>query len=70
LRDPVKNLWVVEFGMIACILVIPTAFIFGPMRVFPLFWRLIDSSFGIFGIILLLIAYASIRRIIALEPGS
>ena len=28
LRDPVKNIWVIEFGIIACVLVIPWAIIF------------------------------------------
>ncbi len=51
LRDPVRNVWVVEFGMLACALVIPWALIFGWLRGIPPFWRLIDMSFGIFGII-------------------
>jgi hypothetical protein len=67
LRDPVKNLWVIEFGMIACILVIPTALIFGPMRGIPFFWRLIDSAFGVFGILPLWLTHRTILRIIALE---
>lgn len=51
LRDPVKNIWVIKFGMIACFLVIPFAFIMGGLRDIPLGWRLLDCSFGIFGII-------------------
>lgn len=51
LRDPVKNIWVIEFGMIACILVIPWALTFGIVRGIPWFWTLIDMSFGIFGVI-------------------
>lgn len=51
LRDPVKNVWVVEFGMLACALVVPWALIFGWLRGIPPFWRLIDMSFGIIGII-------------------
>lgn len=51
LRDPVKNIWVIEFGMIACMLILPWALIFGPLRGIPLFWRMIDISFGVFGII-------------------
>ena len=50
-RDPVRNIWVIEFGMIACLLVIPYAFVMGEVRGVPWFWRLIDCSFGIFGII-------------------
>ena len=50
-RDPVKNIWVIEYCMIACLLIIPTALIFGSIRGIPFFWRLIDCSFGILGII-------------------
>jgi hypothetical protein len=51
LRDPVKNIWVIEFGMIACVLIIPWALIFGMVRGIPWFWTLIDMSFGLLGII-------------------
>ena len=50
-RDPVRNVWVVEFGMIACALVVPFALVMGSVRGIPFGWRLIDCSFGIFGII-------------------
>jgi hypothetical protein len=49
LRDPVRNEWLFTFGMIACVLVVPYAFIFGAIRGIPFYWRLIDCSFGIFG---------------------
>ncbi len=51
LRDPLRNLWVIEFGMIACILILPWALIFGIVRHIPWFWTLIDMSFGMFGIL-------------------
>ena len=51
LRDPVKNIWIIEFGMIACVLIIPWALIFGVVREIPWFWTLIDMSFGVFGVI-------------------
>jgi hypothetical protein len=70
LRDPVKNLWVVEFGMIACVLVIPMAMLFGPIRGIPFFWRLLDCSFGVLGIIPLWFAWRAIQRIIVLESGA
>jgi hypothetical protein len=54
LKDPVKNIWVVEFGIIACLLVIPLALICGYWRGIPFFWRLIDCSFGVLGLIPLL----------------
>jgi hypothetical protein len=62
LRDPVRNIWVVEFGMIACVLVIPAALICGFVRGIPFFWRLIDCSFGVFGIVPLYLAWRLIRR--------
>jgi hypothetical protein len=63
IRDPVKNVWVVEFGIIACILVIPLAMICGPIREIPFYWRLIDCSFGVLGIIPLLIVRKDIRTL-------
>ncbi len=51
LRDPVRNIWLFTFGMIACVLVIPYALIFGAVRGIPIWWRLIDCSFGVFGFI-------------------
>jgi hypothetical protein len=62
-RDPVRNIWVVEFGLIACVLVIPVALVFGPIRGIPLFWRLIDCSFGIVGFIPLWLAHRMIVRL-------
>ena len=55
-KDPIKNRWVIELGMIACVLIIPYAFFFGQLRGIPILWRVIDMLFGIFGIIPLFIA--------------
>lgn len=49
LRDPVRNRWLFDFGLIACAMVIPWAFVFGAVREIPVWWRLIDCSFGVFG---------------------
>jgi hypothetical protein len=49
LRDPVRNRWLFDFGMMACVLVIPYAFVFGGFRGIPVWWRLVDCSFGVFG---------------------
>jgi hypothetical protein len=67
LRDPVKNIWVVEFGMIACVLIVPYAFIMGALRGIPFWWRLIDCSFGVIGIVPLCLAR---RQIKSLPPRS
>ena len=51
LRDPVRNRWLFDFGLIACVLVIPYALVFGGLRGIPFWWRLIDCSFGVCGFI-------------------
>ena len=39
LRDPVRNRWLFVFGMMACVLVIPYAMLFGAIRGIPVWWR-------------------------------
>ncbi len=51
---PVRNEWVLYCGMAACFFVFPLAFICGPIRGIPVYWRLIDCSFGLFGLVPLL----------------
>lgn len=59
--DPVRNKWLVTFGLLACGGVIPLALIAGSVRGIPIGWRWIDCSFGIFGALPLLICRRSIR---------
>lgn len=63
-KDPVKNIWVIQFGLIACVLVLPFAFIAGSFRGIPIGWRLIDCSFGIIGFALLWIIYSKTKSLI------
>ena len=65
-RDAVRNKWVIEFGIYACLLIIPFALIAGYLRGIPFWWRLIDCSFGIIGIIPLIICYRKTIRLEAL----
>lgn len=51
LKDPVRNAWLFQFGILACVLVIPYALVFGGLRGIPLWWRAIDCSFGVFGLV-------------------
>jgi hypothetical protein len=55
LREPVRNKWLFDFGLIACAMVIPWALVFGAVRGIPVWWRLIDCSFGVFGAVPLLL---------------
>lgn len=68
-KDPVKNIWVIQFGMIACIMVFPLAFIAGPIRAIPLYWQLIDCSFGVFGLALLYWCYRTIVKLETIEKS-
>lgn len=68
-RDPVRNIWVVDFGLIACAAVIPLAMIAGQVRGIPFWWRLIDCSFGLFGAIPLLIVRKMIQTLSTLEAN-
>ena len=68
LRDPVRNVWVVQFGMIACAGIVPLALVCGPIRGIPAFWTAVDLSFGVFGVIPLALAYRHIRLLERSKP--
>ena len=63
-RDPVRNKWVIDWGLIACAGVPLMALIAGPIRGIPVYWRLIDCSFGVFCCLALLVLR---RRVVELE---
>ncbi|MBI5360025.1 MAG: hypothetical protein HZA48_05525 [Planctomycetes bacterium] len=63
LRDPVKNKWVIQFALLCCPLSIIFAAVFAPMRGMPWQWVLIDSSFGVFGAMPLIIILRDIKKI-------
>jgi hypothetical protein len=63
LRDPLRNKWIIEFGIICCILIVPFALIAGHFRDIPLWWRLIDCSFGIIGLVPLVICNRKIAQL-------
>ena len=66
-RDPVRNIFTLHAGLISCAGVIPLAMICGPIRGIPLYWRLIDCSFGIFGAIPLWWTLRLTRRLEAMR---
>lgn len=69
-KDPEKNIWVIQFGIIACIAILPLAFIAGSIRHIPVFWQLIDCSFGVVGIIPLLLAYRYTKQLIIFKTSN
>jgi hypothetical protein len=68
-RDPVKNIWVVQFGLIACVLIFPCALIAGHFRGIPAGWQLIDCSFGVVGGLLLWAVYKKIKVLAVLQSA-
>lgn len=63
-KDPIRNNWITTVGIIACLLVFPLAFIAGAIRNIPLFWQLIDCSFGAIGLIPLLYIHQQTKNLI------
>ncbi len=63
LKNPIRNKWVIEFGVIACLLIIPCAFVAGHFRGIPVWWQLIDCSFGMIGLVPLTICLKKIKQL-------
>lgn len=61
--DPLRNVWVIRAGQLACMLVIPIALICGEIRGIPWWWRGIDSALGVFGFLPLWVAERLIQRL-------
>jgi len=63
MKGPGRNLWVIEFGVLCCILVIPAAFIFCYIRGAPLLHYFVDSSFGVVALMVMVPVWKSARRL-------
>lgn len=63
LVNPVRNVWVVQFGIIAALAIFPLAFIAGTIRSIPFFWQCIDCSFGVVTLAILLPCYRWIKQL-------
>ena len=70
LRDPIRNKWAIESGIIACAAVFPWALIAGHCRNIPLLWRLFDCLFGIAGGSLLIVCYFNILKLETLKKST
>ncbi|WP_406087519.1 hypothetical protein [Kitasatospora purpeofusca] len=64
LKDPVRNVWVIRWAVLACAGIVPLALICGPLRGIPLYWRFVDMSFGLVGVVPLLIVLRALRPLV------
>ena len=62
IRDPVRNVWIVQCGLIMCVLVPVLAGICIPIRGLPMVWFLVDFAFAPAAALPLWIALRDIRR--------
>ena len=62
LWKPLESDWVLKCGLVCCAGIFPFALIAGHVRGIPLYWRLIDCSFGVLGALPLLYCLRLTRR--------
>jgi hypothetical protein len=66
-RDPIRNKWLFQFGIIASILIFPLALIMGYTRGIPIQWQLMDCCFGVVAGVLLYFTLRIIKRYETIE---
>ena len=59
---PLSGRSTIYTGIFACVAVIPLAMICGPIRGIPFYWRLVDCSFGVIGVVPLIYCLKLIGR--------
>ena len=69
MKDPVRNILVVRFGILCCLSVPILAISCVPLRGLPLFWILVDSSFAL-AAIPLWIALKDLRKLEVAKRGA
>jgi hypothetical protein len=62
-RDPLRNRWLFQFGMLVCALVPLWALVLGSIRGIPLWWRVIDALFGVVGFVPMWLCDSWIRSV-------
>ncbi|MBA3648227.1 MAG: hypothetical protein H0W62_06695 [Chitinophagales bacterium] len=67
LRDPIRNHWVIQWGMIAALLSVVMALVIEPMREVPFFWALLDAAVAAAGFIVLWLCNRWIQKLIKMK---
>lgn len=70
IKDPIRNIWVIQWAIFACVATWPLALIAGPIRGIPFYWQMIDCSFGVVGLVPLIVCYRSIRELETLTSAT
>ena len=70
IRDPVRNIWIIQCGLIMCALVPVLAVVCIPLRGLPLCWILIDSAFAPAAALPLWIALRDVKRVERAEAAT
>ncbi len=68
--NPLSSRATLYTGIAACLAVIPLALICGPIRGIPFYWRLIDCSFGVIGVIPLIYCLKQLRHMEEVNPDN
>jgi hypothetical protein len=63
LRDPIKNEWVITWGIIASVLSVVMALSWERLREIPLWWSSIDAVIGLISFIILLLCSRWIKKL-------
>ncbi|MDR6691576.1 hypothetical protein J2X55_002499 [Microbacterium sp. 1154] len=69
-RDPMRNVFIIQWGLVACAGIVPLALIAGALRGLPLGWQAIDVSFVVVAALPLALALMATRRLEALPTAS
>ncbi len=67
LFDAEKNRFILRFGMVASVLILPTALLFGQIRDIPWMWRMVDCSFGVIGFAVLYRVELLLNKVVQLK---
>lgn len=68
-RDPVRNKFTIQVGIVSCLAVFPLALICGPIRNIPFYHQVIDCCFGLLGLIPLFYIRNKVKLIENMSPA-
>ncbi len=66
-REPVRQRFILEWGIFCCFAVIPVAFICGPIRGIPLGWTFVDCAFSVVALPVLLLCWKWSKQLEAMN---